>query len=149
MVYRDDLVSSSADGPIIPSKRAAPPKDLTPKQRKIWAEIVADVDRDWFADTKHLLTELVAHIDYARMLAAGIEAVRAQLVGLPLGSTEERRLSRQLSSLLRLHGKQSASIANLSTKLRLTPQSRQSARRADQVRNRTGARPWEGWESGG
>jgi hypothetical protein len=31
----------------------------------------------------------------------------------------------------------------LSTKLRLTPQARQSARRADQVRHRTGRRPWD------
>jgi hypothetical protein len=149
MVYRDDLVSSSADGPIIPSKRERPPKDLTPKQRAIWRELVADLDRDWFSDTHHLLKELCAHIDYARMLAAGIEEVRAQLVGLPVGSKEEKALSRQLASLLRQHGKQSASIANLSTKLRLTPQSRQSARRADQVRARTGPRPWDGWENGG
>jgi len=81
------------------------------------------------------------------MLAAGIEQVRTQLVGLPLGSKEEKALSRSLASLLRQHGKQSASIASLSTKLRLTPQSRQSARRADQVRNRTGTRPWEDCES--
>jgi hypothetical protein len=148
MVYRDDLVSSSADGPIIPSKREPPPKDLTPKQRDIWRELVADLDRDWFSDTRHLLTELVAHIDYARMLAAGIEAVRARLSGVAVGSTEEKALSRQLASLLRSHGKQSASIANLSTKLRLTPQSRQSARGADQTRRRTGTRPWEGWENG-
>ena len=149
MVYRGDLVSTSADGPIIQSKRASPPKDLTSKQQAIWREIVADVDRGWFADTRHLLKELCAHIDYARMLAAGIEEVRARLVGLPLGSKEERAMSRQLASLLRSHGKQSAAIANLSTKLRLTPQTRQSARRADQVRARTGPRPWEGdWENG-
>jgi hypothetical protein len=149
MVYRDDLVSTSAVGPIIQNKREPPPADLTPKQRKIWVEIVAALDRDWFSDTRHLLTELVAHIDYARMLAVGIEEVRARLVGLPLGSKEERAMSRQLAGLLRLHGKQSASIAHLSTKLRLTPQSRQSARRADQVRARTGPRPWEDWENGG
>jgi hypothetical protein len=143
MVYRDDLVSSSADGPIIQSKRAAPPTDLTPTQRKIWRELVADLDRDWFSDTAHMLKELCCHVDYARMLAAGIEAVRARLAAVEVGSKEERTLSRQLSSLLRQHGKQSASIASLSTKLRLTPQARQSARRADQVRHRTGPRPWE------
>jgi hypothetical protein len=149
MVYRDDLLEPSAAGPIIPSKREPAPKDLTSRQRNIWREIVASVDRDWFGETKPLLTELVCHIDFARELAAGIERVRARLVDLPLGSKEERAMSRQLASLLRLHGKQSSSIANLSTKLRLTPQSRQSARRADQVRHRTGPRPWEGWESGG
>ena len=142
-------VRSSTDGPIIPSKREAAPKDLTPKQRDIWRELVADLDRDWFSDTHHLLKELVCHVDYARMIAGAIEEVRARLVGLPLGSKDEKAMSRQLASLLRLHGKQSASVANLSTKLRLTPQARQSARRADQVRARTGPRPWEGWESGG
>ena len=144
----DDLVSS-ADGPIIQSRRQPPPADLTPSQQKIWRSIITSVDRDWFGDTRPLLTELCAHIDYARMLAGGIEEVRARLVGLPLGSKEERAMSRQLASLLRSHGKQSAAIASLSTKLRLTPQARQSARRADQVRARTGPRPWEGWENGG
>jgi hypothetical protein len=144
----DDFVATP-DGPIIPSQRAAPPADLTPTQQKIWRKIVSAVDRDWFNDVTPMLTELCAHIDYARMLAAGIEEVRAKLVGLPLGSKEEKALSRQRASLLREHGKQSASIANLSTKLRLTPQARQSARRADQVRARTGPRPWEGWENRG
>ena len=140
-------VSSSANGPIIPSKRERPPKDLTPKQQAIWREYTADLDRDWFSDTRPLLTELCAHVDYARMIAAAIEEVRARLVGLPMESKEAKSLSRQLAGLLRSHGKQSSAIANLSTKLRLTPQSRQSARRADQVRNRTGPRPWE-WREG-
>jgi hypothetical protein len=138
----DDFVASP-DGPIIPSKRASPPKDLTPTQQNIWREYTADLDRDWFSDTHHLLKELVCHVDYARMIAGAIEQVRAKLVELPLGSKEERAMSRQLASLLRMHGKQSSAIANLSTKLRLTPQSRQSARRAGQVRHRTGSRPWE------
>ena len=142
----DDLVISSADGPILPTYREPPPADLTPSQQKIWREIVADLDRVWFADTRHLLVELVAHIDFAAMLRAGIEDVRTELAGLPLGSKEERAMSRQLVSLLRAHGKQSAAVAHLSTKLRLTPQSRQSARRADQVRHRTGRRPWD-WRS--
>jgi hypothetical protein len=142
-------VRSSTGGPIIPGARPVAPKDLTPKQREIWREYTADLDRDWFADTQHLLKELVCHVDYARMLAGAIEQVRTQLIGLPLGSKEERAMSRQLASLMRQHGKQSSSIASLSTKLRLTPQSRQSARRADQVRNRTGSRPWAGWENGG
>ena len=143
----DDFVASSPDGPIIRSQRAPPPKDLTPTQRKIWREIISAVDRDWFNDVTPLLTELVAHIDYARMIAGAIEQVRAKLAELPLGSKEERSFSRQLASLLRSHGKQSSAIASLSTKLRLTPQARQSARRASQIRERTGPRPWENLES--
>jgi hypothetical protein len=139
----------SPDGPIIQSAREPPPDDLTVAQQKIWVEITKDLDRDWFADTRHLLVELVAHIDFAAMLREGIEQVRAQLSGLVPGSKEERAMSKQLTSLLRAHGKQSAAVAHLSTKLRLTPQSRQSARRADQVRHRTGRRPWEGWQDGG
>jgi hypothetical protein len=145
MVYRDDLLTASTAGPIIPGQREPPPEDLTPKQQAIWREIVTDLDRDWFGETKPLLKELCCHIDYARQLAAGIEQVRGRLADLPVGSAEERAMSRQLASLLRQHGRQSSSIANLSTKLRLTPQSRQSARGADQVRRRTGTRPWEGW----
>jgi hypothetical protein len=144
----DDLVSS-ADGPIIQSRRQAPPADLSPTQRKIWRDIVASVDRDWFNDVTPLLTELCAHIDYGGMLREGIEQVRARLAEVEVASKEWKILSRHLASLLRAHGKQSSAVANLSTKLRLTPQTRQSARRADQVRNRTGPRPWEGWENGG
>ena len=139
----------SADGPIIPSRRAPPPKDLSPSQRKIWRELVAAVDREWFSDVTPLLTELVCHISYAREIAGAIEQVRTRLAKAPVGSREEKTLSRQLASLMRLHGRQSSSIASLSTKLRLTPQSRQSARRADHVRARTGPRPWAGWENGG
>jgi hypothetical protein len=143
----DDFVST-ADGPIIPTQRVPPPADLTLAQQKIWRSIVASVARDWFGDVTPLLTELVAHIDFARMLAGGIEEVRAKLAELELGSKEHKALSRQLAGLLRSHGVQSSAIASLSTKLRLTPQSRQSARRADQVRARTGPRPWE-WKSDG
>jgi hypothetical protein len=141
-----DLVASP-NGPIIQSQRERPPKDLTVTQQKIWRELVSSVDRDWFGDTKPMLTELCAHIDFARMLAGAIEQMRVKLAELPLGSKEERSLSRQLASLLRSHGKQSSAIASLSTKLRLTPQARQSARRASQIRERTGPRPWENLES--
>jgi hypothetical protein len=147
VVYRDDLLSPSVAGPIIPNERESPPEDLTPRQREIWIGIVADLDRDWFSDTRPLLTELVAHIDYAGELRRAIERVRDRLAEMPAGSAEEKALSRQLASLLRQHSRQSSSIAHLSTKLRLTPQTRQSARRADQVRRRTGRRPWEGWQA--
>jgi hypothetical protein len=147
MIYRDDLLAPSAAGPIIPGQREPPPEDLTPKQQAIWVEIVADLDRDWFSETRPLLKELVCHIDYARELAAGIERVRSRLAGVPVGSAQERAISRELASLLRQHGRQTSSIANLSTKLRLTPQARQSARGADQVRRRTGTRPWERWQA--
>jgi hypothetical protein len=144
----DDVLVRSAEGPILPGSRPAPPKDLTSRQKAIWRDIVGAVDRDWFSETHPLLTELCAHTDYAREIAGRIEEVRRRLAGLPMGSKEEAALSRHLASLLRQHGKQSASIANLSTKLRLTPQARQSARAADQVRRRTGTKPWEGWEGG-
>ena len=72
----------SPDGPIIQSAREPPPDDLTPKQQAIWVEITKSLDRDWFGDSRPLLTELVAHIDFAAMLREGIEQVRAQLSGL-------------------------------------------------------------------
>jgi len=144
-VYPDNDLLPSVTGPILPGERDPPPSDLTPKQQAIWRGIVADLDRDWFGETKPMLKELCAHISYAREIAGRIEEVRQRLDALPIGSKEEATMSRQLASLLRQHGKQSASIANLSTKLRLTPQSRQSARGSDQKRRRTGwtgRRPW-------
>jgi hypothetical protein len=136
------------NGPILPGTRPPPPQDLTPRQREIWAEITASVDRDWFSENFLLLTELCAHTDYARTIAASIEVVRERLAGLPLGAKDEVALSRRLASLMRAHAKQTSSIATLSTRLRLTPQSRQSARAADQVRRRTAParRPWEDWQ---
>jgi len=150
VVYPDDMIERSADGPIFPGQREPPPKDLTPKQQAIWRSIVADHDRQWFSESYALLTELVCHISYAREIATSIETVRQRLAAAPTGSKEEVTLSRQLASLMRQHAKQSSSIATLSTRLRLTPQSRQSARASDQIRRRTapGRRPWEGWERG-
>jgi hypothetical protein len=50
-------------------------------------------------------------------------------------------------ALLRAHGYQSERIGNLSTKLRLTNQSRWSGRKADQQARRfaAGPKPWEDW----
>src|SRR5262245_34839025 len=111
MARHDTLLAPSTVGPIIPGQRELPPEDLTPKQQNIWRDIVADLDRDWFAETRPLLKELVCHIDYARELAGMIERARSRLAALPIGSTEEKAMSRQLASLLRQHGRQSSSIA--------------------------------------
>ena len=87
-----------------------------------------------------MLKELCRHITYARELARQIVKVRAEIQAFMEGSAAdtagsgvaERRkiqagLRDELCRLLRSHGYQTERIGNLSTKLRLTKQSRYDA----------------------
>ena len=129
---------------IIPGQREPPPADLDSMEQESWRAITAALPYDWFRpEALPMLKELCRHIHYSDLLAAMISEARA-----PESNRDNGRMT-ELVSLLRAHGYQTERIANLSTKLRLTNQSRfSSARAADQHRRRTGGgrRPWEDWE---
>ena len=70
---------------------------------------------DWFGgDNAPVLTELVRHISYSRKLGRELEAVQGK------SGPVNRKLMLQL---MRAHALQSNRVADLSTRLRLTPQS--------------------------
>jgi hypothetical protein len=127
-------------GPIIPGMRPPPPDDLDPAEKAAWQEITARLPMDWFTgENAPMLKELCRHIGYANMLAGEIAAIRS--------ITGKASMRDELQALLRAHGYQSERIGNLSTKLRLTKQSRWSGAKADQQARKIGAgpKPWEDW----
>jgi hypothetical protein len=131
---------------IIPGQREPPPADLDPMEQESWRAITEALPYDWFRpEALPMLKELCRHIHYSDLLAAMISEARG--VDAPESNRDNDRMT-ELVSLLRAHGYQTERIANLSTKLRLSNQSRwSSARAADQHRRRTsGARPWDDWK---
>jgi len=97
------------------------------------------MDAAWFpAETHPLLAQLCRHISSARLL------------GGELSKLDERSLRtmeglRRFDRLAAMHCRESMAIASLSTKLRLTVQSRFKAERAATLANSSpvGRMPWD------
>jgi hypothetical protein len=144
------------DGPIIPGsngsmKRPAPPVELEPREKRIWRDIVASLPADWFTTSQPVLTELCRHIRYSNELAVDVAQARTAIDQIKMMPEPPLKLllaaMRDYRILLRSHGYQSERVANLSTKLRLSPQSRYQASTA-QVRateEPAGPEPWNDW----
>ena len=109
-----------------------------------------------------MLKELCRHITYARELARQMQKLRAEIQAVMEGSAadtagsvgiaEEQEdptgLRDELCRLLRSHGYQTERIGNLSTKLRLTKQSRYDASSAYRAAKDAGSvmkKPWLDW----
>jgi hypothetical protein len=124
--------------PII-NRRPPPPDDLTEPQAVEWRRIVARMPGDWFpAETWPILAALCRHIVQARMLADLVNQFR------PAWAAEEGGLER-LDRLLKMLDREHHAICRMSTKLRLTNQSRYDAQKAlTATRNaRPENPPWE------
>jgi hypothetical protein len=144
-------------------KPPPPPEELEPEQQLEWEAITARLPADWFSgENIPLLKELCRHITYARELARQVVKVRAEIQAFMAGSAAdtagsegiaERRtiqatLRDELCRLLRSHGYQTERIGNLSTKLRLTKQSRYDASSAYRAAKDAGSvmkKPWLDW----
>jgi hypothetical protein len=148
--------------PIIPGKPPPPPGELELDQQLEWTAITARLPVDWFTgENIPMLKELCRHITYARELARQVAKVRAEMQAVMEGSAAdtagsigiaERRkiqagLRDELCRLLRNHGYQTERIGNLSTKLRLTKQSRYDASSAYRAAKDAGSmkKPWLDW----
>jgi hypothetical protein len=140
--------------PFIPGieRRPSPPAQLDARERAIWTKIAASLPADWFtAEAQPMLKELCRHIHHADNLATDLELARAAIdefrkmpeppAELLAEATQEYR------AVLRAHAYQSERIANLSTKLRLSPQSRYAPSSAKREAAKTieGIPPWEDW----
>jgi hypothetical protein len=136
-------------GPFIPAQRPEPPADLQPEEAKgEWRRIVNRMPTEWFTEENFaLLSELCAHIAYAKEVRAEIEAVKEACAaeGKRWGLDAEWRA--KVGALLAEHRYQSQQIASLATKLRLPIQSRYSPRTAEDEREKVaatvGRKPWE------
>jgi hypothetical protein len=93
---------------------------------------------DWFAGCAGvLLQQLCRHVSYARWIADELEAVG-------LGSPKKGGGIDRFDRLARMHLREGKAISSLMTKLRLTPQSKYSARAAYSAAQSTPrVKPWE------
>ena len=153
-----------AEAQVVPGTRVPPPPELNLAEAATWREIVERLPADWFtAENRPLLKELCRHIGHADALSVDIEAARVELADLKkigpdelaaigMSSMELRKAIRAVTgdyhARLRLHAFQTERIGNLSTKMRLSQQTRLapavSKARADQ--GPAGPKPWQNWD---
>jgi hypothetical protein len=138
--------------PGIRQKRPPPPAELDEREAKLWTAITRSLPADWFVASWPLLVELVRHIRIADDLMRDVARARAVIDELRKTSEPSSKLlleaSKQYRALLRLHALQTQRIGTLSTRLRLTPQSR-FARSTAHVRaaEDAGVELWDDWEA--
>ncbi len=118
MTSKLKAISSAPDAVPYP----AAPRGLSRRQRTLWRDITRAKPPDWWdAATLPLLAALVAHVET-------LEAVQGQIGAL--GELSDPRALARLEQLARLRDREAKALASLSTKLRLTPQSRYEPRAA-------------------
>ena len=124
----------------ITDHRPSPPDDLTDEQAAEWRRIVHRMPSDWFpVETQPLLAALCRHIVLARRLAVIIAEFRTEWLA------EDGGLDR-LEQLAKMQDREHRAAASLSTKLRLTNQSRYTPGRAVTEAAKGGSggkRPWD------
>lgn len=118
--------------PAIGPSRPEPPSELTEEQAEVWRSIVGAMQPTWFgAETWPLLAELCRHTVLARFLARELQA------------TELGKDLKRFARLAAMHLRESAMVAMLSTRLRLTPRSRIDPRTDGRDPSAGLRKPWE------
>jgi hypothetical protein len=133
---RKSFDSQSVVVALVPGVRPDAPVELTDEQAEIWRVTVNQMPSDWFAGCAGiLLGQLCRHVDYARWVAAELAVV---------GTFKEAKGLARFDRLSRMHLREGKAISSLMTKLRLTPQSKYSARAAATAAQSTpSVKPWE------
>ncbi len=123
---------------VLPGQRPDPPADLSEAEGRYWREVVATKPAEWWkADTEILLKAYCRASAQHDVISAALNATPARRLKTDKGWAKYERMKKVQAST-------SAEVAQLATKMRLTPQSRytaQSAATAD--RKASSARPWE------
>jgi hypothetical protein len=117
--------------------RPVAPSELVDEESAEWEKIVARMPSKWFTKETHpLLIQLSRHIIAARRLA--------QLIHQAAHGDEDFHAEHYMRLLRALTG-QTAIIASVSTKLRITPQSSYDAKVAGTAKGNAGdfKPPWE------
>jgi hypothetical protein len=112
--------------------RPEPPPELSRDEAMIWERIVSRMPANWFGDdNRHLVHSLVCCIWTARRIEAELREMQLSP-------------SSHYTSLLSAYQKQLGQMTSLSTRLRLTPQSRHTPITAAAAhRDVPTATPWE------
>jgi hypothetical protein len=118
-------------------RRLNPPDDLTAEAAEVWRSIVSSNPADLFSPgSSPLLAQLCRHTVAARRVAQWLAKIEQSE-----GALDEARWFQ----LLARQESESKVIAQLATRLRLTPQSRYTPHGAATAarKTRTGPAPWE------
>ena len=117
-------------------RRPPPPSALSDRQKSLWVQITAAKPPDWFGpDTWPLLWALTAHTET-------FEDIQRELGCLDDLDPPVKRY--WLDRLTKMRERETRAIASISTKLRLTQQSRYTPGAANTASKRHPcARPWE------
>jgi hypothetical protein len=99
---------------LLPGQGPQPPNDLTRDQRRLWNEIVATKPNTfWKADSFPLLKQYIRHITTADIVNEQIDEFD------PARFADDQEVKRY-HRLLSIRATETATIANLATKMRLT-----------------------------
>jgi hypothetical protein len=111
--------------------RPEPPPELSRDEAMIWERIVSRMPANWFGDdNRHLLHSLCCCVSQARRMEAALRQIDPADRGFTL--------------LLQAYQKQLGQMTSLSTRLRLTPQSRHTpVTAAASHRDVPTSAPWE------
>ena len=105
-----------------PAVYPAAPRGLSKRQRALWRDICRSKPPGWWdAATLPLLAALVRHAETAELLQAQFDQ---------LGDLASPAALARLERLSSMRDREAKALASLSTKLRLTPQSRYEPRAA-------------------
>lgn len=134
------MAVASLASPIQTMERQRPPHDLSDEEVVVWAAVVESEPADWFSpSTAPLLTEYCRHVVAARRVAELIERATSHIDP----DTKEPTLSiKDYDRLLKMQRGESAAIASLATKMRISQQSTTNHRgnkKPTAIR-----KPWEG-----
>src|SRR6266550_215772 len=100
-----------------PDQYPEPPADMGPEQADQWRLIVRRMPPDWFTvETQPLLRQLVQHTYTSKV-------VHERIVEFEAGLSKDKS-TQELDRLSRMQDRERKAITSLSTKLRLTQQSR-------------------------
>jgi phage terminase small subunit len=131
--------------PLAPgARRPDPPDELTPEQADEWRAVVGRMPADWFTrENQAMLVDLCRHVVIARRVSEQIDAFD------PAWLADDEGLKRydKLTAILERHTR---TIASLSTRMRLTQQSRYNAAAANTASEKAKGpvKPWEFGKSG-
>jgi hypothetical protein len=121
--------ASLAVVPLTQPQRPEPPEYLSKAAAEVWREVVSAMRPDWFGRETHpILEQYCRHVVLARLIANAIPAEIDDIAGF--------------DRLTAMHCRESAMVATLATRMRLTHQSsfdRKTVKRDEY----TGPRPWE------
>jgi hypothetical protein len=113
--------------PIGQPQRPEPPERLPEAEKQVWRDIVDRLRPDWFGGAEHLLEIYVTSIVLERFLAEQIRKTRVD--------------DQRFAELVKLQRAEAALVANLATKLRLSPRSTWDRHTPKLVS--TQPKPWE------